>query len=284
MEEMTQIHQISKKKTSQIARFLLVAKNIEGFCFLSTFISSTSGCPWRSDTIRPCLPFFFSFTHSFPAGQCEAPVWNPGPKIEIPHSENQVLKVFRFRSWKPRVWKSRPQSWDPKSRKPCPENDILKFSRPQSWDPKSRKPCGFQDLDKRTLDWVSFPARAPLSPVSISSLCSSFSCRVLGFGSAVRDTDYNLLILFLGHKPMCKSRSAGSGPVGRTCTRASSQTWVLGPETKKKKKTVSVDDDSLGGREKKKKKKVLSVEVPKPLRTWVSGLRHTDARTDYISL
>ncbi len=22
----------------------------------------TSGCPWRSDTIRPCLPFFFSFT------------------------------------------------------------------------------------------------------------------------------------------------------------------------------------------------------------------------------
>ncbi len=144
----------------------------------------TSGCPWRSDTIRPCLPFFFSFTRPFPAGQCEAPVWNPGPKIEIPHSENQALKVFRFWSWKPRVWKSRPQSWDPKSRKPCPENDILKFSRPQSWDPKSWKPClendilkfsrpqswdpkfwkpcpGFQDLDKRTLDWVSFPARAP---------------------------------------------------------------------------------------------------------------------------
>jgi hypothetical protein len=25
-------------------------------------ISITSGCPWRSDTIRQCLPFFFSFT------------------------------------------------------------------------------------------------------------------------------------------------------------------------------------------------------------------------------
>jgi hypothetical protein len=29
-----------KEKKSQITRFLLVAKNIEGFCFLSTFISS----------------------------------------------------------------------------------------------------------------------------------------------------------------------------------------------------------------------------------------------------
>ncbi len=74
-------------------------------------------------------------------GHYEAPVWNLGPKIEIPHPENHVLKVFRFRSWKPRVWKSRPQSWDPKSRKPCPENHILKFPRPQSWDPKSWKPC-----------------------------------------------------------------------------------------------------------------------------------------------
>jgi hypothetical protein len=71
-------------------------------------------------------------------GQCEALVWNLGLKIEIPHPENHVLKVFRFRSWKPRVWKSRPQSWDPKAWKPCPENHILKFSRPQSWDPKSR--------------------------------------------------------------------------------------------------------------------------------------------------
>jgi len=43
------------------------------------------------------------------------PVWNPSPKIEIPHPENHVLKDFRFRSWKPWVWKSRPQSWDLKS-------------------------------------------------------------------------------------------------------------------------------------------------------------------------
>jgi hypothetical protein len=57
------------------------------------------------------------------------PVWNPGLKIEIPHPENHVLKVFRFRSWKPRVWKSKPQSWDPKSWKTCPENHILKFPR-----------------------------------------------------------------------------------------------------------------------------------------------------------
>ncbi len=82
----------------------------------------TSGCPWPKATVKP-------------------PVWNPGPKIEIPHPENHVLKVFRFRSWKPRVWKSRPQSWDPKSWKPCPENHILKFPRPQSWDPKFWKPC-----------------------------------------------------------------------------------------------------------------------------------------------
>jgi hypothetical protein len=71
---------------------------------------NTSGCPWPKATVKP-------------------PVWNPGPKIEIPHPENHILKVFRFRSWKPRVWKSRPQSWDPKSWKPCPENHILKFPR-----------------------------------------------------------------------------------------------------------------------------------------------------------
>ncbi len=55
--------------------------------------------------------------------------WKSCAKIEIPHPENHILKVFRFRSWKPRVWKSRPQSWDPKSWKPCPENHILKFPR-----------------------------------------------------------------------------------------------------------------------------------------------------------
>jgi len=89
--------------------------------------SFTSGCPWPSDTVK---------SHGSPSMS-----WNPSPKIEIPHLENHVLKVFRFRSWKPRVWKSRPQSWNPKSWKPCPKNHILKFPRPQSWDPKSWKPC-----------------------------------------------------------------------------------------------------------------------------------------------
>jgi len=90
-------------------------------------ITPTSGCPWPKATVKP-------------------PVWNPGPKIEIPHPENHVLKVFRFRSWKPWVWKSRPQSWDPKSWKPCPENHILKFPRPQSWDPMTfLSLCPFSD-------------------------------------------------------------------------------------------------------------------------------------------
>jgi len=56
----------------------------------------TSGCPWSKATVK-------------------RPVWNPGPKIEIPHPKSHVLKVFRFRSWKPRVRKCRPQSSDPKS-------------------------------------------------------------------------------------------------------------------------------------------------------------------------
>ncbi len=55
-------------------------------------------------------------------------------------------KVFRFRSWKPRVWKSRPQSWDPKSWKPCPENHILNFpSLFGSWKPGVQTP-GLQKL------------------------------------------------------------------------------------------------------------------------------------------
>jgi hypothetical protein len=73
-------------------------------------LACTSGCLWPKAIVKP-------------------PVRNPGPKIEIPHLENHILKVFKFRSWKPRVWKSRPQSWDPKSWKPCLENHILKFPR-----------------------------------------------------------------------------------------------------------------------------------------------------------
>jgi hypothetical protein len=45
--------------------------------------------------------------------------WKPYPKIsQAPKLRSQVLKTM---SW--------PQSWDPKSWKPCPENHILKFPR-----------------------------------------------------------------------------------------------------------------------------------------------------------
>jgi len=40
---------------------------------ISLFYIPTSGCPWPKATVKP-------------------PVWNPGPKIEIPHPENHVLK------------------------------------------------------------------------------------------------------------------------------------------------------------------------------------------------
>jgi hypothetical protein len=76
-------------------------------CLVTYIIISTSGCPWPSDTVKsPGSPSMS---------------WKSCAKIEIPHPENHILKVFRFRSWKPRVWKSRPQSWDPKSWKPYPK-------------------------------------------------------------------------------------------------------------------------------------------------------------------
>jgi hypothetical protein len=44
MEKMTEIHQISKTKVSRLAdfydKFQLVTKNVEGFGFFFTFISS----------------------------------------------------------------------------------------------------------------------------------------------------------------------------------------------------------------------------------------------------
>ncbi len=91
------------------------------------------------------------------------PVWNPGTKIDIPHPENHILKVFRFRSWKPRVWKSRPQSWDPKSWKSCPENHILKFPRffwvletrsANSRSPKTEDPTSWKSCPKKFQVWV----------------------------------------------------------------------------------------------------------------------------------
>ncbi len=89
-------------------------------------------------------------------GSCEAPVWNPGPKIEIPHPKNHILKVFRFRSWKPRVWKSRPQSWDPKSWKPCPENHILKFPR-SFWVLETRRANSRSPKTEDLTSWKSCP-------------------------------------------------------------------------------------------------------------------------------
>ncbi len=104
-------------------------------------LSLTSGCPWPSDIVKsPGSPSMS---------------WKSCAKIEIPHPKNHILKVFRFRSWKPRMWKSRPQSWDPKSWKPCPKNYIVKFPRsfwvfetrsansrfPKTEDPTSWKSC-----------------------------------------------------------------------------------------------------------------------------------------------
>jgi hypothetical protein len=79
------------------------------------------------------------------------PLWNPSPKIEISHLENHVLKVFRFRSWKPRVWKS------------CPENHILKFPRSfwvletrsaNSRSPKIEDPTSWKSCPKNFQVWV----------------------------------------------------------------------------------------------------------------------------------
>jgi len=126
----------------------------------------TSGCPWLKATVKP---------H----------VCNPGPKIEIPHPENHVLKVFRFRSWKPQVWKSRPQSWDPKSWKPCLENHILKFPKPQSWDPKSWKSCP----ENHILLWWTRPD-TPHGGRLIGRECRAGPGRPDGPGHPVLDVGY----------------------------------------------------------------------------------------------
>ncbi len=119
--------QASKHQEKNTGIFFLQQEGFIWKMMITRKIYTTSGCPWPSDTVKsPGSPSMS---------------WKSCAKIEIPHPENHILKVFRFRSWKPRVWKSRPQSWDPKSWKPCPENHILKFPRPQSWDPKSWKPC-----------------------------------------------------------------------------------------------------------------------------------------------
>jgi hypothetical protein len=59
-------------------------------------------------------------------------------KIQAPKLRSQVLKTM---SWNHILKFPRPQRWDPKSWKPCPENHILKFPRPQrvpGWSVASR--------------------------------------------------------------------------------------------------------------------------------------------------
>jgi hypothetical protein len=115
----------------------------------------TSGCPWPKATVKP-------------------PVWNPGPKIEIPHPENHVLKVFRFRSWKPRVWKSRPQSWDPKSWKPCPKISQAPKLRSQVLKTMSWKPYPKISQAPKSAGPVSRPPWGV--PGSIPGLRSALEC------------------------------------------------------------------------------------------------------------
>ncbi len=98
-----------------------------GFQDLNIWLSGPGFQDLESSPSYGRLIFFPSLFFASSGHRQTDAVWNPGPKIEIPHPENHVLKVFRFRSWKPRVWKYRPQSWDPKSWKPCPENHILRF-------------------------------------------------------------------------------------------------------------------------------------------------------------
>ncbi len=47
-----------------VTSWTLITKCIEGKILLMQVVGllPTSGCPWRSDKIRLCLPFFFSFT------------------------------------------------------------------------------------------------------------------------------------------------------------------------------------------------------------------------------
>jgi len=109
-----------------------------------TFID-TSGCPWPLDIVKshgsPSM-FWKSCAKKIPGlGSCEAPVWNPSPKIEISHLENHVLKVFRFWSWKP-SWKSCPQSF---------QVSILETASVKIQAPKLRS----QVL--KTMSWKPYP-------------------------------------------------------------------------------------------------------------------------------
>jgi hypothetical protein len=128
----------------------IVQINLEHFITARlVVISTTSACPWPSDTVKsPGSPSMS---------------WKSCAKIEIPHSENHILKVFRFRSWKQRVWKSRPQSWDLKFWKPCPGNHILKFPRSfwvletrsaNSRSPKTEDPTSWKSCSKNFQVWV----------------------------------------------------------------------------------------------------------------------------------
>jgi hypothetical protein len=57
------------------------------------------------------------------------------------------------------MWKSRPQSWDPKSWKPCPENHILKFPKQHRQQFKAKKKKTLSVCLSRSRNWVSAPRR-----------------------------------------------------------------------------------------------------------------------------
>jgi hypothetical protein len=71
------------------------------------YIMFTSGCPWPKATAKP-------------------PVWNPGPKVEIPSPENHVLKTISYNfpglfAWPALPWPPRPAlPWPPCLALPCP--------------------------------------------------------------------------------------------------------------------------------------------------------------------
>jgi len=123
------------------------------------------------------------------------------------------------------MWKSKPQSWDPKSWKPCPKNHILKFPRPQSWDPKSWKPCPENHILKFPRSfWVletrSANSRSPKTedPTSWKSCLKNFQVWVLETHTVyipklkshvLKIMSLKIPCLGFGEPPQCKQTPGG---------------------------------------------------------------------------